>query len=142
LIYRNLHSNSNDIENKWIVQPVQQDRTERLVEELKISQLQALLLINRGIQDPEAAHRFLYSTLQDMYDPFIMKDMRRTVERIARAIHQKEKILIYGDFDVDGVTSIVVLKKTIQLLGGNCGFYIPRRLSDVYGLKQEAIDEF
>ncbi len=142
MIYRNLHSNSNDIENKWIVQPVQQERTERLVEELKISQLQALLLINRGIQEPEAAHRFLYSTLQDMYDPFIMKDMRRTVERIARAIHQKEKILIYGDFDVDGVTSIVVLKKTIQLLGGVCGYYIPRRLTDGYGLKQEAIDEF
>ena len=113
-----------------------------LVEELKISQLQALLLINRGIQDPESAHRFLYSTLRDLYDPFLMKDMRKSVDRILRAIAQGEKILIYGDFDVDGITSIVVLKKTIRLLGGECEFYIPQRLTDGYGLKEDTIGAF
>jgi len=142
LIQKQSNQNSLNSEKKWIVQPVQETSIDQLVEALKISHLQAHLLVNRGIDAPDSAYAFLHSTLKDLYDPYLMKDMRRTVDRIMRAIHQRENILIYGDFDVDGVTSIVVLKKTIQLLGGVCGFYIPRRLTDGYGLKKEAIEEF
>lgn len=142
LIYRKTYHRDNETPKRWISHPVEDASVDRLVEEIRISHLQALLLINRGIRTPEAAHRYLHSTLADMHDPFLMKDMRKTVERILRAIHQQEKILIYGDFDVDGVTSIVVLKKAIEALGGTCGFYVPRRLTDGYGLKKDAIEEF
>lgn len=125
-----------------MVQPAQPEVINRLADELKISPLQALLLNNRGIQEPAQVWRYLHSSLADLYDPYRMKDMRKTVERVLRAVQNREKILIYGDFDVDGVTSIVVLKKTIEMLGGECDFYIPQRLTDGYGLKQEAIEEF
>lgn len=113
-----------------------------LVQELQLSRLQALLLTNRGITTPEAAHRYLHSTLEDLYDPFLMKDMDAAVARILKAIEAQELILIYGDFDVDGVTSIVVLKKAIEMLGGRCGFYIPQRLTDGYGLRNEVLLDF
>lgn len=142
MIYKSINTPENEVEKRWIIQSGDEELVESLVDQVRISHLQAHLLINRGIQAPESAYRYLHSTLRDMYDPFLMKGMTRTVERIFRAIHQREKILIYGDFDVDGVTSIVVLKKTIERLGGNCGFYIPRRLTDGYGLKKEAIEEF
>jgi len=142
LNYKKTTQTENEISKKWVIQPTNDLLIDRLVEEVRISQLQAQLLINRGINTPEAAHRYLFSTIHDMYDPFLIKDMRKTVERIFRAIHHEEKIKIYGDFDVDGILSVVVLKKAIEILGGQCGFYIPRRLTDGYGLRKEAFEEF
>ncbi len=113
-----------------------------LVRENKISALQSHLLVNRGITTPEEAHKYLHSTSADLYDPFLMKDMRKTVARIIKAVRNREKIMIYGDFDVDGVTAIVVLKKAVDLLGGHCDFHVPKRLTEGYGLRQEAMDEF
>ncbi|MBP7865660.1 MAG: single-stranded-DNA-specific exonuclease RecJ [Acidobacteria bacterium] len=113
-----------------------------MVRENKISTLQATLLINRGIRTPEDAHRYLHSTAADLYDPFLMKDMRKTVARIIKAVRNRERMMIYGDFDVDGVTAIVVLKKAVDILGGLCDFYVPQRLTEGYGLRKEAMDEF
>lgn len=142
MINKNVRNSDTVDSKRWVVQDIQPEKTDLLVEEVKISPLQALLLVNRGIQDPDSATRYLHSRLTDLYDPYLMKDMRKTVTRILTAVHNQEKILIYGDFDVDGVTSIVVLKKTIEMLGGVCDFYIPRRLTDGYGLKKEVVEEF
>ncbi|MEN3333619.1 MAG: single-stranded-DNA-specific exonuclease [Blastocatellia bacterium] len=112
----------------------------RLARELHLSEVLATLLANRGITDPQTAHKFLYPSLNDLHDPFLMQDMRAAVRRILQAIAQKEKILIYGDYDVDGTTSTVILKKALTLIGANVSYYIPERLKDGYGLRDEAME--
>ncbi len=109
--------------------------------ELGVSELCAVLLANRGVTQPEAAHRFLFPQFSDLHDPRLMKDMEGAAARILRAIDNREPILIYGDYDVDGITSTVVLKRALEMLGGTVRYHIPRRLEDGYGLKPEVIRE-
>jgi single-stranded-DNA-specific exonuclease len=111
----------------------------RLARELRLSEILATLLVNRGIADPEAADKFLNPSIAYLHDPFLMRDMREAVTRILRAIELKEKILIYGDYDVDGTTSTVILKKALSLIGANVSYYIPERLKDGYGLRDDAM---
>jgi single-stranded-DNA-specific exonuclease len=112
----------------------------RLARELHLSEVVATVLANRGITDPQTAHKFLYPSISDLHDPFLMQDMRGAVRRILQAIAQKEKILIYGDYDVDGTTSTVILKKALTLIGADVSYYIPERLKDGYGLRDEAME--
>src|SRR5436853_925468 len=112
----------------------------RLARELHLSEVVATLLANRGITDPQTAHKFLYPSINDLHDPFLMQDMRAAVRRILQAIAQKEKILIYGDYDVDGTTSTVILKKALTLIGADVSYYIPERLKDGYGLRDDAME--
>jgi single-stranded-DNA-specific exonuclease len=109
--------------------------------ELRIPPCAARLLYRRGYRDPASASRFLEPSLADLHDPFLLRDMDCAVERIARAIAQREAIEIHGDYDVDGVTSTVILKKALELAGANAGWHIPHRLHDGYGMQPAAMDE-
>ncbi|MFL6214066.1 MAG: single-stranded-DNA-specific exonuclease RecJ [Blastocatellia bacterium] len=112
----------------------------RLARELHLSDVLATLLANRGITDPQTAHKYLYPSINDLHDPFLMQDMRAAVRRIMEAVARKEKILIYGDYDVDGTTSTVILKKALKLIGADVSYYIPERLKDGYGLRDDAME--
>src|ERR1700730_12473749 len=107
---------------------------------LKISPVVAKLLCQRGLSDPELADRFLNPSLDHLHDPMLLKDMDVAVDRILAAIARREKIAIHGDYDVDGVTSTVILRRALELLGGNVIHFIPERLKDGYGLQPVAIE--
>src|SRR5581483_569942 len=111
-----------------------------LVANLNFPAAAARLLYRRGYRDPESAWHFLNPCLSDLHDPFLLRDMDRAVERIASAISRRERIEIHGDYDVDGVTSTVVLKKALEIAGAEPGWHIPHRLNDGYGMQPAAID--
>ncbi len=100
----------------------------------------ARLLCLRGLRDADAAQKFLNPSMDDLHDPFLLADMGKAVERIERAIAAKERIAIHGDYDVDGITSTVILRRALEMLGGDVGHFIPERLRDGYGLQPAAID--
>lgn len=104
-----------------------------------ISELLTKILVNRGITDDKEIDTFLNPTRNDFYDPYLMLDMDKAVERIIKAINNQEKVMIYGDYDVDGITSITVLKKFLEERGLKTGHYIPNRLEEGYGLNENAI---
>ncbi|MDP8299214.1 MAG: DHH family phosphoesterase, partial [Candidatus Tantalella remota] len=112
---------------------------EKFSNELGITPLFAQILLNRDIRTVEEAQEFLFLGLDACPDPFIMKDMDRGVDRVKKAIENKEKILIYGDYDVDGVTSTAILAKTMESLGADFETFIPNRLEDGYGLNIRAV---
>lgn len=125
---------------KWIFLPFDPVACEHLRRELDISPLLARLLVNRGLRSPEAAHQFLHPALDGLHDPMRMAGMCEAVERIQTALTRGEKILIYGDYDVDGTTAIVILRKALEILGGSADYYIPRRLVEGYGLHAEVVE--
>ncbi|HEX2059229.1 MAG TPA: single-stranded-DNA-specific exonuclease RecJ, partial [Thermoanaerobaculia bacterium] len=98
------------------------------------------LLIRRGVTDEESYRRFVAPSLGDLHDPSTIHGMDHACERIARAIRDSEAIVIYGDYDVDGVTSIVMLQTVLRSLGADVGFVVPHRLVDGYGLRMEVLD--
>jgi single-stranded-DNA-specific exonuclease len=110
-----------------------------LARELGISPLLSQLLINRDITDIQQAKMFLSASLNDLHSPFLMKDMERAVTRIAQALKNSEKIVIYGDYDVDGITGTAILCNFLEELGGDCSYFIPEREREGYGLNLEAI---
>ena len=112
-----------------------------IARELDLVPLIAKMLVARGITDPEAARIFLNPRLEDLHDPFLLKDMDRVVERLDDARQLGQRVLIYGDYDVDGITSTVVLKRALEMLGFVVDFHLPRRLEDGYGLQAEAVHE-
>ena len=114
-------------------------RAAKLARELGLSEVTATLLANRNINDSEAAYKFLNPSIADLHDPFLLRDMREAVARILGAVEKKEKILIYGDYDVDGTTSTVILKKALAIIGADVSYYIPERLKDGYGLRDDAM---
>ncbi|RPJ85417.1 MAG: single-stranded-DNA-specific exonuclease RecJ, partial [Acidobacteria bacterium] len=126
---------------RWNLLAAPEDRVRELASGLGISELTARLLINRGVDSPDEAAAFLCPQLAQLHDPFLMKDMDRVVDRLVRALEQRERILIYGDYDVDGITAIVVLKRALEMLGGDPEFYLPRRLEEGYGLKADVITQ-
>jgi single-stranded-DNA-specific exonuclease len=107
---------------------------------LQISRVAARLLCIRGIVDADRARRFLSPTLDDLLDPFTLTDMTPAVDRILRAIATRERIAIHGDYDVDGVTSTVILRRALELLGAEVTHFIPERLRDGYGLQSASLD--
>lgn len=98
-------------------------------------------MFQRGFRDAGSAARFLNPSIEDLYDPFLLRDMDRAVERIRVAIGRREPIEIHGDYDVDGVTSTVVLKKALELAGAESGWHIPHRLHDGYGMQPAAVED-
>jgi single-stranded-DNA-specific exonuclease len=113
---------------------------EALRQSLGIQRAVAAVLVHRGYDEPGAARDFLSSKLSALEDPFQMRDMEQALTRLFDAIKNGEPILIYGDYDVDGTSSIVVLKKAIEILGGSADFFIPHRLKDGYGMRNDALD--
>jgi single-stranded-DNA-specific exonuclease len=101
----------------------------------------ARVLWARGYRTIEDARRFLEPSLDDLADPGLLKDMPEAVARLRRAIEHKERILLYGDYDVDGTSAIVILKKGLDLLGGIASFHVPHRLKDGYGMRSEVVEE-
>ena len=112
----------------------------RLETELRVSPVTARLLCIRGLDDLDRARRFLSPSLENLHDPFGLTDMKPAVDRILGALARRERIAIHGDYDVDGVTSTVILRRALELLGGDVIHFIPERLRDGYGLQAAAID--
>ena len=111
-----------------------------LARELKISPAIARLLAIRGIDELESAQRFLRPSLDHLHDPFRLADMAAAVERILAAIERKERIAIHGDYDCDGITSTVILRRALELFGANVIHFLPDRIKDGYGLQPETFD--
>ncbi|MDI6781091.1 MAG: single-stranded-DNA-specific exonuclease RecJ [bacterium] len=109
-------------------------------DEIKISPMLAMILAVRGIANPENARRFLYPELKDMHSPFLMKGMDETVNRILYAVKNKQKIMIYGDYDVDGITAVALLVRVLRSMEADVLFYLPNRFVDGYGLSMQGID--
>lgn len=128
-------------EKQWEIKTHDAEAAARLARELHLSPIVATLLANRQLTETAAAKKFLNPQLADLHDPFAMQDMRQAVTRIRHAIARREKICIYGDYDVDGTTSTIILKKALTRLGADVVYYIPERLKDGYGLREEAMDE-
>ncbi|PLR81895.1 single-stranded-DNA-specific exonuclease RecJ [Bacillus sp. V33-4] len=123
---------------RWIVQQSDREKSEALAKELNITPLVASLLINRGLDTVEAARSFLFDKEQQFHDPFLLKDMDKAVRRIQEAIGKQEPILIFGDYDADGVSSTAVMMTTLVQLGANVEFYIPNRFTEGYGPNEQA----
>src|SRR5499427_4473975 len=113
---------------KWETTPCDDEAADRLAAAIGVPQVVARLLCQRGLGDPEAATRFLNPTLDGLHDPLALADMRAAVERILAAIARKERIAIHGDYDVDGITSTVILRRSLELLGADVVHFIPERL--------------
>ena len=124
---------------KWQIYETDDEKVRELKEKYKINSLLAAILVNRGITDEEKIRKFLEPTRQDFYNPYLMKDMEIAVNRIIKAIECQEKVIIYGDYDVDGITSITVLKKFLKDVGLEVSYYIPNRLEEGYGLNKNAV---
>jgi single-stranded-DNA-specific exonuclease len=114
---------------------------EELAATLKVSPLVCQILLNRGVNDPAACQDFLRPNLKCLHDPALLPGMTHAAERIARAIKDHEKIVVYGDYDVDGITATSILWHAIRVLGGVVQYYIPHRLEEGYGLNSEALTE-
>jgi single-stranded-DNA-specific exonuclease len=128
------------MEDQIWVMPKLDDQIHRLASELNISFETAQILFNRNIKTKQEAQKFLFSDLKDLNDPYQMEGMERAVERIERAIRDKEKMLVFGDYDVDGILSVVILMKAVESLGGSIEYFIPDRLEDGYGIKSKHIE--
>jgi single-stranded-DNA-specific exonuclease len=128
---------------RWIFpkpDPESANASARLARELGLPALVAGLLVTRGLKDPQTAERFLCPRVDQLHDPFLMADMRTAVARVRQALDRKEKILIYGDYDVDGTMAAVVLLTALKALGANVDVHIPHRLTDGYGMRTSIIE--
>jgi single-stranded-DNA-specific exonuclease len=126
---------------RWQICEVDGDAVARLGRELNIPNIVARLLTLRGVTDPETAQRFLHPALDQLHDPFLLADMKAAVDRLRRALEQREKILVYGDYDVDGTMSAIILLAALRSLGGEVEAHIPHRLHDGYGMRAAVIEE-
>ena len=124
---------------KWQIYQVNEKEIEELQKTYKINKLLATILSNRGIIEKEQIEKFLKPKRSDFYNPYGMPDMEITVNRIINAIENQEKTIIYGDYDVDGITSVTVLKSFLEERGLHVGVYIPNRLNEGYGLNKNAV---
>ena len=125
---------------KWQLYQVEHDKVEELVKKQNINKLLATILVNRGIIEETQIEKFLKPKRSDFYNPYEMPDMEVAVKRIVKAIENKEKTIIYGDYDVDGITSVTVLKSFLQERGLEVAEYIPNRLDEGYGLNKPAVE--
>ncbi len=125
---------------KWIKTDYDQKTVEHICQKFNISPIVAKVLVSRGITDDKEIDAFLYTNADHFYDPFLLPDMTCAVERIKKAISQNEKIAVYGDYDVDGITATYILFDYLKSLGADVIFYIPDRNDDGYGLNTRAID--
>ena len=125
---------------EWQVKSPAKDKVAYLEKKAGISNFLAAALVNRGIEYAEEAKKFLAPQKQPLHDPFLMKGMQTAVERIMAAVERKEKIVIYGDYDVDGMTAVAIMMKALRLAGGDVSFFIPERLEG-YGFNQRALQQ-
>jgi single-stranded-DNA-specific exonuclease len=124
----------------WQHLPCNEDESAALADALNLHPTVARLLCLRGLSDPETAARFLRPSLDHLHDPLKLNGMAQAIERLERAIARRERIAIHGDYDVDGITSTVILRRALEMLGGEVVHFIPERLRDGYGLQPAAIE--
>lgn len=124
----------------WTPRPVDEQHAGALARELGVTPVTARLLAIRGLADPAAAHQFLNPALDQLIDPFRLTDLDKAVDRLLGAIARRERIAVHGDYDVDGITSTVILRRTLEMLGADVGHFIPERLASGYGLQPDTID--
>ena len=125
---------------RWSLAPPQRAHAERLAEALKLPPLLAQCLLNRNLTEPSAAAAFLWPRLRQLADPFLLPHMPLAVERLLQARERKEPVVLFGDYDVDGVTACALLLEVLCPLGWQVQYYLPRRLEEGYGLSQEAVE--
>jgi len=135
---RNIRRRSTARGKKWVVQPAC-DSCEQLAGSLKVSPLFAQVLINRGIETRSRASAFLNPKLADLISPEEMPGMQKAVGKISSAIKDGQKITIYGDYDVDGITGVAILSQLLELLDADVDFYIPHRIREGYGVNEDAV---
>lgn len=128
------------MENRWTIKPIPSpDKVKALGESINVNSYLATVLVQRGITTFDQAKHFFRPSLDHLHDPFLMTDMDKAVERIHTAILKKEKILIFGDYDVDGTTSVALVFSYLSSFYPNCDFYIPDRSKEGYGVSKEGI---
>ena len=125
---------------RWSPAPLQPLLAEQLASQLKISPLLAQCLLNRGHSEPAVIENFLAPRLKNLADPFLLPNMAAAVERLLRAHAGQETLVIFGDYDVDGVTSTALLVEVLRNLGWMVDFYLPHRMDEGYGLSQDAVE--
>ena len=123
---------------RWVVSEPNPD-ARQLAERLRTSPLIAQMLLNRGIRELQDCSEFLRPSLKCLHDPSLIPNLPLAAQRIAQAIRDRQKIVIYGDYDVDGITATAILWHAIKLLGGEVDYYIPHRIEEGYGLNADAI---
>jgi single-stranded-DNA-specific exonuclease len=126
---------------RWLIPETKPQEAETLAAALGIGLPAARVLIARDLRDPGAARRFLRPSLADLHAPGELRGLPEAVARLRCAILQHQPILIYGDYDVDGTTSVVILKKAIELAGGAASFFVPHRLRDGYGMRSDVVEK-
>ena len=124
---------------KWECYEIDEKKLKEFMQKYNLNELLARVLLNKGITEKENIDLFMNPTRNDFHNPFLMPDMEIAVDRILKAIDNNEKIIIYGDYDADGITSITVLKSFLEERGLEVDSYIPNRLDEGYGLNKEAI---
>jgi single-stranded-DNA-specific exonuclease len=125
---------------RWIVAPPDGDAARALASQLRTSPLVGQMLLNRGLTEVDACRDFLAPTLRLLHEPELIPGMAAAAERVARAVRDGERIVIYGDYDVDGITATAILWHAIRRLGGTCDYYVPHRIDEGYGLNSAAIE--
>jgi single-stranded-DNA-specific exonuclease len=125
---------------RWHLRSADEDQVTQLAAEAKLPPVIARLLVARGIAAAEDAHQFLNPKLDHLHSPLLMLGMDKAAERLRRALAHREQILIYGDYDVDGTTAVVILKTAIELCGGSADFHVPHRIREGYGMKDDVIE--
>ena len=126
---------------RWIVRQPDPTRAAELAGAVGVSPIVAALLIARGYRDIDSAQAFLNPSLGQLHDPFLMRGMNEAVARLLLAIDNQQPILIYGDYDVDGTTGTAVLLRGLRMLGAECGYHVPHRFTEGYGIRQEALEK-
>ncbi|HLO26157.1 MAG TPA: single-stranded-DNA-specific exonuclease RecJ [Geobacteraceae bacterium] len=127
-------------ERRWRISEPEPQQVQRLARELKVPQVIASLLVNRGVVEPAEAARFLTPALGGIHDPFLLQGMDRAVERLAAAFRKNERVCVYGDYDVDGISAVALLIDFFRGAGLDCFYHIPKRLEEGYGLSAEGIE--
>jgi single-stranded-DNA-specific exonuclease len=125
---------------RWILTQQNPEAAAALAAEARLPIVLAELLIARGITDDSAAFQFLNPEMSHLHDPLLMLGMETAVARLERAIEKREPVLLYGDYDVDGTTAVVLLKTAIEMLGGVVRFHVPHRLREGYGLQSSVLE--
>lgn len=124
----------------WQFNEFNREEAEKLAQQAGVSPLVAGILLNRGIKDAQSVREFLYGSAEPYHDPFLMKDMPKAAERIWRGIDAGERITVYGDYDVDGISASSLLYLFLKDCGADVNTYIPERKSEGYGLNIDALN--
>jgi single-stranded-DNA-specific exonuclease len=128
------------MQKRWNILNVDESKVEALFSSLKINRTLCRILVQRGLDNFELSKKFFRPQIADLHSPWLMKDMDKAVARILLAFEQREKILVFGDYDVDGTTAVACLYQFLKLIYPSVEFYIPHRYREGYGVSKAGID--